>query len=141
MTRFVNGGGAHLPIHWLQVLFSYQVSRQTHFGRGDPKPFLTRLDLSFQPLVGVKLLIWIWVFTLLILPGVVGEMLGLFHHLALSRGVPGSGEATRLPRTTPFLEFRGSPRWAGSTDVSEDARRYLEQCFYLRTGQSSESPP
>lgn len=110
------------------------MSGQTHFGRGDPKPFLTRLDLSFQPLVGVKLLIWIWVFTLLILPGVVGEMLGLFHHLALSRGVPGSGEATRLPRTTPFLEFRGSPRWAGSTDVSEDARRVSRAVFLSADG-------
>ena len=48
---------------------------------------------------------------------------GLFRLLSLSRHITGSRGGTVFPWTVPFLEFRGSLLWTGSTDVSEDARR------------------
>lgn len=93
-----------------------------HLRGRNRKYFLTCLDFSFEPLVGGEWLVWTRVFTVVILPNMVREMLGLFHLLSLSRSVTGSGGDTVFPWTT-LLEFRGSPLWAGSTDTSEDARK------------------
>lgn len=89
---------------------------------GNGKFILTSLDFSFQPQVEVEWLFWTWVLTV-VHPNTVRAMVGLFHLLSLFRCVTGSRGGTVFPWTVPFLEFRGSLLWTGSTDVSEDTRR------------------
>lgn len=92
-----------------------------HFWKRNEKHFLTCVDFSFQPLVAVEFPVWTWMCPLIILANTVGEMLGLFHFLSLSRCVTGIGGGTVFPWIT-LLESRGSPLWAGSTAVSAGVR-------------------
>lgn len=73
-----------------------------HVLRRNWKHFLTRIDVSFWPLVGVESPVWLRVLTLTFLPNAVREKLGLLCLVCLSRRVTAMEEVLLFLELLPF---------------------------------------